>query len=54
MKKIILLAALVLGFASCSAPASEEVADTTDSTAVVVDTTCAVKCDSMALDTCKK
>lgn len=54
MKKIILLATLVLAFASCSTPATEEVVVTTDSTAVVVDTTCMAKCDSLAVDTCAK
>jgi len=55
MKKIILSAALVLALASCSAPATEEVVETVDTTAVApVDTTCAVKCDTLAVDTCKK
>lgn len=54
MKKIILLATLVFALASCSTPTTEEVVVVTDSTAVVVDTTCMVKCDSMAVDSCAK
>lgn len=53
MKKNILFAALVLTFVSCSAPITEEVVVPTDSTSVVVDTTCILKCDSMAVDSCK-
>lgn len=53
MKKIILLAALVLAFASCSAPATETVVAPVDSTAVAVDTTCVAVCDSVLADTCK-
>lgn len=53
MKKIILLSAFVLALASCSTPKAEEMTETTDSTAVVVDTTCAVPCSTVAVDSCK-
>jgi len=54
MKKIILLSAFILALASCSAPKVEEVAaPATDSTAVVVDTTCSVTCDSAKVEVCK-
>lgn len=53
MKKIVLLSAFVLAFASCSAPVAEETSAVTDSTTVVVDTTCAVTCDSTKVEVCK-
>lgn len=56
MKKVILLSALVLALASCSAPAVEEQAEVkTDSTCCVkADTACVEKCDSTVVDTVKK
>lgn len=56
MKKFIIVAAIALGFASCSGGA-EETPSTTDSTAVAVDTTACVTptccADSTACDTVK-
>lgn len=54
MKKVILLSAFVLALASCSAPATEEVAaPAADSTCVKADTACVVACDSVKADTAK-
>lgn len=53
MKKVILLSALVLALASCSAPAPEVAAPAADSTCVKADTACAAVCDSVKVDTAK-
>lgn len=52
MKKVILLSAFIVALASCSAPATEEVAaPAADSTCVIADTACAAVCDSVKADT---
>ena len=53
MKKIILLSALVLALASCSAPTPAETVPAVDSTSTKVDTACTPTVTTVVADTAK-